>query len=661
MAAAAGAGEGGSASSASTAAAVSLTTSSRAGGGAGGGVGASHAGLGDRGAPSPIEGCRRAPPPATTPCSLYVSMPPLSSQASSGGGKRACAWRRGMCSPRGWYTAPSVVASMLPPRPRGAPIFSGPPVAKSVTGVHSSALTVCWLGGVGAAAGPGLPRTPRTHPTSLEARPRLDGGALSTMLPTELGCTSGPSVSDPSDTALAYFWPLPFFLPLRPSLTLLTSRTMAPHRRLIDPSVSKRPSASWVVLETPSSALSTRSTNWITTKTMARRMTVCRMEPSGKALHTKPSSAPPSPPSAAASAAASSAGAGGHTASSATCSAAASASPRPSLKSRWESSSRRASPSNSTRRNPHVSASPPTEPAALLSQKAFMVTLSPPAMACSNSRDLSTSPLSVTTWWILIWGLGVASGCAGFATCPSVTRRPPNPNCAPHGRRIHTGARFIASLGPSTLLKFASRPLLVAGALQCSSSWTAILPSNEAVERMPGVRGDHCTSKFQLELAGSSARTLPSLESHTSVRLSLPQVRSSAGSAVHHAIESTPLVCPTSSLRGEMELRRSHTCRVGERSSSDATMSCVAASGFHWSAEHLRRLVGSVNEITGRWRLRSQTTVVPEVEVEARMCCTFLFHARYAISPPAGAPCCPLRAGYREGAEGLARSQMQRS
>lgn len=30
--------------------------------------------------------------------------------------------------------------------------------------------------------------------------------------------------------------------------------------------------------------------------------------------------------------------------------------------------------------------------------------------------------------------------------------------------------------------------------------------------------------------------------------------------------------------------------------------------------------------MTGFWRLRSQTTVVPLLVHEARMCCTFLFH-----------------------------------
>ena len=72
---------------------------------------------------------------------------------------------------------------------------------------------------------------------------------------------------------------------------------------------------------------------------------------------------------------------------------------------------------------------------------------------------------------------------------------------------------------------------------------------------------------------------------------------------------------------------------MGLRSSSDATMSCVATSGFHWMHELRARRLGSLNEITGRWRLRSHTTVVPLADVDARMCCTLRFHARYVISP----------------------------
>ena len=165
------------------------------------------------------------------------------------------------------------------------------------------------------------------------------------------------------------------------------------------------------------------------------------------------------------------------------------------------------------------------------------------------------------------------------------------------------------------------------------------------MDNTPGVVVDHCTSKFQLELAGSSARTSPALVSQQSVRLSFPHVRSKPESAFDHAMASTPLECPWNSRAGEMEFRRSHTWSVGERSSSEATMSCVATSGFHCSAEHRRRLFGSVNEITGRCRFRSHTTVVPLSEEEARMCCTLLFHAKYDTSPVSGAPEPPFRGG----------------
>jgi hypothetical protein len=49
--------------------------------------------------------------------------------------------------------------------------------------------------------------------------------------------------------------------------------------------------------------------------------------------------------------------------------------------------------------------------------------------------------------------------------------------------------------------------------------------------------------------------------------------------------------------RGDCGARKQalvHTCKEGERSSSDATMSWVATSGFHCKVEQRRRLVGSV-------------------------------------------------------------------
>lgn len=59
---------------------------------------------------------------------------------------------------------------------------------------------------------------------------------------------------------------------------------------------------------------------------------------------------------------------------------------------------------------------------------------------------------------------------------------------------------------------------------------------------------------------------------------------------------------------GDTELRRSHSCSAGAMSSSDATMSCVATSGFHCIALHRLRPEGSLNDTTGRCFFRSHTT-----------------------------------------------------
>ena len=77
-----------------------------------------------------------------------------------------------------------------------------------------------------------------------------------------------------------------------------------------------------------------------------------------------------------------------------------------------------------------------------------------------------------------------------------------------------------------------------------------------------------------------------------------------------------------------MLFRRSHTCSVGERSSSEAVMSWVATSGFQARAEQRCDPLGSMKLITCFCLFRSHTTVVPWEEVEARMCCTLQFQAR---------------------------------
>mmetsp|Transcript_14440 Transcript_14440/g.36172 ORF Transcript_14440/g.36172 Transcript_14440/m.36172 type:complete len:361 (+) Transcript_14440:2369-3451(+) len=247
-------------------------------------------------------------------------------------------------------------------------------------------------------------------------------------------------------------------------------------------------------------------------------------------------------------------------------------------------------------------------------------------------------------------------GCGGGGTFVKLASFPPKPNVAPHGLFSHFGAWRWGAGCPSR----------AGGGPKSSRLYMHTFPSNDAVDRMPGTSGLHLTSKFQLLPAELSATTDPCDMSQQSVRLSFPLVSNMFGSpGAPHAMESTPLWCPCSSFRGLMELRRSHTCSDGDLSSSLATTSCVATSGFHCSAEHRRFMLGSLKLMTGFCRLRSQTTVVPDVDVDARMCCTFRFHARNDVSAPAteAAPsdAAPLSAGYRLGELTLATSQMHKS
>mmetsp|Transcript_13317 Transcript_13317/g.48470 ORF Transcript_13317/g.48470 Transcript_13317/m.48470 type:complete len:274 (+) Transcript_13317:1486-2307(+) len=195
-----------------------------------------------------------------------------------------------------------------------------------------------------------------------------------------------------------------------------------------------------------------------------------------------------------------------------------------------------------------------------------------------------------------------AGGCSRVSE--KLTSLPPNPKHTPHGRRSHRGARVGTRAGltsPADPKKASSAAPAPPPRALCSCT----LPSKLAVEHSPGTVGDHCTSKFQLSLGGSSLTTSPVIVSQHSVRLSLPHVSSRPESAGHQDMASTPLVCPTNSFSGEMELRRSHTCSAGERSSSEATMSCVARSGCHCMAEQRRAPLGSEKEMTGRCFLRS--------------------------------------------------------
>jgi hypothetical protein len=89
-------------------------------------------------------------------------------------------------------------------------------------------------------------------------------------------------------------------------------------------------------------------------------------------------------------------------------------------------------------------------------------------------------------------------------------------------------------------------------------------PSKEAAPKMPGVRADHCTSKFQLEDAGISATTSPEDVSQHSVRLSFPHDSSREVSDGHQAMDRTPFVCAVNVRWGETAFRRSHTWSVNE-------------------------------------------------------------------------------------------------
>ena len=82
----------------------------------------------------------------------------------------------------------------------------------------------------------------------------------------------------------------------------------------------------------------------------------------------------------------------------------------------------------------------------------------PPALtAPSNSWDTAASSAVATraTEIAVPLGLSAAASPSGIAAAPGPPKRtpkpascPPNPNVAPHGRRIHAGARFMGCLGP---------------------------------------------------------------------------------------------------------------------------------------------------------------------------------------------------------------------
>mmetsp|Transcript_29472 Transcript_29472/g.70885 ORF Transcript_29472/g.70885 Transcript_29472/m.70885 type:complete len:214 (-) Transcript_29472:482-1123(-) len=182
------------------------------------------------------------------------------------------------------------------------------------------------------------------------------------------------------------------------------------------------------------------------------------------------------------------------------------------------------------------------------------------------------------------------------------------------------------------------------------------MPSKEAVERIAGSLGDHDTSKFQLDDAGSSHMIWPVLGFQQSVRLSLPHVSSIDVSNSHQDMARMPRLCPDSTLAGECALRRSHIWRIGVLSSSEATMTCVATSGFHARAARDVLLTVSVKEMTGRFCRKSQTTDVPLAPVEARMCSTLGFHATQLMSMSG---CVGAPGVYTSGFSGFCKFQIR--
>jgi len=140
---------------------------------------------------------------------------------------------------------------------------------------------------------------------------------------------------------------------------------------------------------------------------------------------------------------------------------------------------------------------------------------------------------------------------------------------------------------------------------------------------MAGSFGLHRTSKFQFPDAGSSHMMEESFGFQHRVLESLPAVRSIDESKGHQDIERMPRVCPWSVFAGAWAFLKSHICRIGVVSSSEATMTCVAMSGFQ--ARHDREVfvAESVKEMTERFWRRSHTTEVPLDPVEAKMCSTY--------------------------------------
>mmetsp|Transcript_90720 Transcript_90720/g.280577 ORF Transcript_90720/g.280577 Transcript_90720/m.280577 type:complete len:248 (-) Transcript_90720:248-991(-) len=216
-----------------------------------------------------------------------------------------------------------------------------------------------------------------------------------------------------------------------------------------------------------------------------------------------------------------------------------------------------------------------------------------------------------------VFVVSVARAAAAFFT-PKVIIFPPNPKDTPHGFLYQRGQYFV--------------PVFCC----CCTEWTLTEPLKEAAEMSDGLCGAHLTSKFPCcEVISQKVSILPSLLLQQMRRLSLPLDMMRLGSCVFQATPRIPLEWPAVSLNGYVQFRRSHIWMAGCLSSSYATRSCVGTSGCHSTPEMRCLFAGSWKLITSFFCFKSQTTVVPVLEQEQRMCWTFLFQAQQRTSDPA--------------------------
>ena len=107
----------------------------------------------------------------------------------------------------------------------------------------------------------------------------------------------------------------------------------------------------------------------------------------------------------------------------------------------------------------------------------------------------------------------------------------------------------------------------------------------------------------------------------------------------------TPRWWPSSWRTGAVANRRSQICKCGVWSSSLARHIWVATSGFQ--ATSLARIfdIESLTLIMLSFLRKSHTTHLPPADVDARMCCTWLFHDRHCIAS-SGCSFAPLNGFY---------------